>query len=143
MNVDLSLSICTLEKYNRDTKLHTSFWTRLIWLANGEEAIFIRAGISDEMERLTGKGWALQFNQFFLTGFLERYNLDYHNSLMKSRAFDAITIPLTAALRDEFNSLAVLLSNAQADGQAEMYLQAYGDLILLNINHVYANDVII
>lgn len=75
--MSLDLSIVSLEKYKKDPTLQMSSWTRLVWPTEGGEVTFIRSGLADEREHFEGAGWALVFNQSFLTGFLERYAHHY------------------------------------------------------------------
>ncbi|SMC57233.1 hypothetical protein [Pedobacter africanus] len=138
METGLSINITRLEQYNRDTKLHTSLWSRLVWLVDGDELIFIRSGYAFDTEKFMGEGWVLLFNQFFLTGFLERYPDSYNSGLVANRTTGMAAIPLTPSLKTEMNDLALLLNHAQDQKQAEMYLQSYADLILLNANHAHA-----
>lgn len=140
METGLSINITRLEQYNRDTKLHTSLWGRLVWPDDGEELIFIRSGYAFDTEKLNGDGWVLLFNQFFLTGFLERYPDSYNSGLVATRTTGLAHIGLNPSLKTEMNDLALLLNHAQQQRQAEMYLQSYADLILLNANHTYAKQ---
>ena len=138
METNLSINLKRLESYNQDTQLKTSSSNRLVWMVDGNELIFIRAGVAFDTEKFARGGWVLLFNQSFLTGFLERYTDNFNTALVGTWALSDAIIPLTAALRTEMNDMAILLSHAQEKGQSELYLQSYADLLLLNANHTYA-----
>ncbi|MNL09496.1 hypothetical protein D3C87_1302570 [compost metagenome] len=133
-----SLSICLshLDNYNNNKQLPVGTWNRLLWQLTGDELIFIPAGVEFNTKQYPGAGWLMEFNQLFVDGFQERYP-DWNNNALLTIKVGAVDLPLTDALRQEMNDLAILLSHAQHKGQSELYLQAYADLILLNANHIY------
>lgn len=140
MEKNLSVSIGRFDRGNDDTTLSISEWNRLLWLADGDELIFVQSGAVLETTKFTGAGWVLKFNQLFAMDFLERYPDVYNHALVISTNSNHISLALTPALRTEMNDLAILLHHAQEKAQSELYLQAYADLIFLNANQLYAKQ---
>ncbi|MDR6782657.1 hypothetical protein [Pedobacter africanus] len=139
MEPNLNLRLNLLDNYSLSTKFPLSIWSRLLWLVAGDELIFIHSGSEFETQQFSGAGWALEFNQLFVVGFVERYPDVYNNALMTTRIRN-VSISLSAKLRTDMNDLAILLRHAQEKEQSELYLQAYADLILLNANQAYAKQ---
>jgi len=139
MEPNLNLRLNLLDNYSLSTKFPQSIWSRLLWLVAGDELIFIHSGSEFETQQFSGAGWALEFNQRFVVGFVDRYPDVYNNALMTKRISN-VSMSLNAKLRTEMNDLAILLRHAQEKEQSELYLQAYADLILLNANQAYAKQ---
>lgn len=132
-----SLSINRLEEYKRDEKLQSTISFRLMWLDEGESMVFVPSGVPFDLDIYPSTGWILSFNELFNRDFLDRYPQDYNCALMAKKLIDYVFIPLAAKLRMEMSELADLLVKALKEGQSELFLQAYADLILLNANQAY------
>ena len=131
------LSINRLDEYKRDAKLQSTISFRLMWLDEGESMVFVPSGVSFDLDLYPSTGWIFSFNELFYRDFLDRYPQDYNCALMAKRSSDYLFIPLGAKLRMEMSELADLLVKALKEGQSELFLQAYADLILLNANQAY------
>ncbi|MNJ93868.1 hypothetical protein D3C87_115550 [compost metagenome] len=131
------LSINRLDEYKSDAKLQTTISFRLMWLDEGESMVFVPSGVSFDLDLYPSTGWIFSFNEFFYRDFLDRYPQDYNCALMAKRSSDYLFIPLSVKLRMEMSELADLLIKALKEGQSELFLQAYADLILLNANQAY------
>ena len=138
MDTSFLLNIKRLDDYYRNLRFQTGIWNRLLWLDDGRELIFVHSGTVFDPERFTQGGWILLFNELFLQDFLQRYPESYNNSLLLEKGLGYSVIPLSEALKKELNDLAGLLSRAIKQGQSELYLQSYADLMLLNANNTYA-----
>ncbi|ACU03583.1 hypothetical protein [Pedobacter heparinus] len=141
MDTSFLLNIKRLDDYYRNLRFQTGIWSRLLWLDNGKEMIFVSSGTVFDPEHFSQDGWILLFNELFLQDFLQRYPESYNNGLLLEKGLGHSVIPLSESLRKELNDLAGLLSRAIAQGQSELYLQSYADLILLNANNTYAKVV--
>ena len=139
METNLNIHLNLLDNYSLSTKFPVSIWSRLLWLVAGDELIFIHSGSEFETQQFSGAGWALEFNERFVVGFVDRYPHLYNSALITKRVSN-VSITLNARLRTEMNDLAILLRHAQEKEQSELYLQAYADLILLNANQAYAKQ---
>ncbi|TCC99323.1 hypothetical protein FBD94_05650 [Pedobacter hiemivivus] len=131
------LSINRLDEYKRDAKLQSTISFRLMWLDEGESMVFVPSGVSFDLDIYPSTGWIFSFNELFYRDFLDRYPQDYNCALMAKRSSDYVFIPLAVKLRMEMSELADLLVRALKEGQSELFLQAYADLILLNANQAY------
>jgi hypothetical protein len=131
------LSINRLDEYKRDAKLQSTISFRLMWLDEGESMVFVPSGVSFDLDIYPSTGWIFSFNELFYRDFLDRYPQDYNCALMAKRSSDYVFIPLAVKLRIEMSELADLLVRALKEGQSELFLQAYADLILLNANQAY------
>ncbi|SDJ09622.1 hypothetical protein SAMN04487898_101303 [Pedobacter sp. ok626] len=131
------LSINRLDEYKSDAKLQTTISSRLMWLDEGESMVFVPSGVSFDLDIYPSTGWIFSFNELFYRDFLDRYPQDYNCALMAKRSCDYLFIPLSVKLRMEMSELADLLIKALKEGQSELFLQAYADLILLNANQAY------
>lgn len=131
------LSINRLDEYKSDAKLQTTISSRLMWLDEGESMVFVPSGVSFDLDIYPSTGWIFSFNELFYRDFLDRYPQDYNCALMAKRSSDYLFIPLSVKLRMEMSELADLLIKALKEGQSELFLQAYADLILLNANQAY------
>lgn len=131
------LSINRLDEYKRDIKLQSTISFRLMWLDEGESMVFVPSGVSFDLDIYPSTGWIFSFNELFYRDFLDRYPQDYNCALMAKRSSDYLFIPLGVKLRMEMSELADLLVKALKEGQSELFLQAYADLILLNANQAY------
>lgn len=131
------LSINRLEEYKRDAKLQSFSCFRLMWLDEGESMVFVPSGVSFDLDIYPSNGWIFSFNEFFNRDFLDRYPQDYNCALMAKKLADYVFVPLGNKLRLEMCELADLLVTALKEGQSELFLQAYADLILLNANQAY------
>lgn len=138
METSFLLEIKRLDDYYRNLRFQTGIWSRLVWLDNGKELFFMHSGIDPDSRKFTEEGWILLFNELFLQDFLQRYPEHYNHSLLLEKGPVYSTIPLAEPLRKELDELAILLNQAIKNGQSELYLQSYADLILLNANNTYA-----
>ena len=131
------VSINRLDEYKRDARLQSIISFRLMWLDEGESMVFVPSGVPFDLDIYPSAGWVFTFNELFNKYFLNRYPQDYNCALMAKRLADYVFIPLNTKLRMEMCELAGLLAKALKEGQSQLFLQAYADLILLNANQAY------
>ncbi|WEK17662.1 MAG: hypothetical protein P0Y49_12735 [Candidatus Pedobacter colombiensis] len=131
------LSINRLEEYNRNEKSQSIFSFRLMWLDEGESMVFVPSGVSFDMDSYDTSGWIFSFNEFFCRDFFDRYPQDYNSALLVNKLTDYVFIPMNTKLRMEMSELADLLVKGRNEGQSELFMQTYADLILLNANQRY------